>query len=53
MTTTPSLSSEHKENLRNAKKELEKVKTKLQENKIQDLAQHIERASSLIASVQL
>ncbi len=50
---TTTLTTEHKENLRNAKKELEKVKAKLQGDKLQELTQHIERASSLIASVQL
>jgi len=54
MNSTPSpLSSEHKEKLREAKRELKDVQLKLQDKQTQDLSRRIEHVTSLIAAVQL
>lgn len=50
---TSNLTPEHKENLRQAKRELEAVKTSLSGQATQDLSKRIERITSLIAAVQL
>jgi|HubBroStandDraft_4_1064222.scaffolds.fasta_scaffold106934_1 hypothetical protein len=51
--TTSNLTPDHKEKLREAKRELEYVRAKLPAKEAQDLSQRIERISSLIAAVQL
>ncbi|MEI9997644.1 MAG: hypothetical protein WDM91_23825 [Rhizomicrobium sp.] len=53
MTAVSQLSAEHKQKLRDAKKELEEIRVKVSESQVQDLSRRIERVTSLIAAVQL